>query len=83
MFDLFKRQKQYKGTFSTPEGEAVLKDLLKFCMYDSPTYVIGDPHQSAYNEGMRRVALRILSIMDMDKETVRKLQGHNSVHLDN
>jgi len=75
MLDLFKRRKQYKDTFSGPNGEAVLKDLLNFCHYDKPTYVIGDQYQTAYNEGMRRVALRITSILNMDDKQIKTLQG--------
>jgi hypothetical protein len=73
-FDFGRRKKQYRDVFLSPNGEAVLKDLLKFCMYDSPTYVIGDSHQTAYNEGMRRVALRIISIAGMDEKTIEQLK---------
>lgn len=75
MIDLFKRRQRYKNTFSGPDGEAVLKDLLRFCHYDKPTFVVGDPYQTAHNEGMRRVALRLLSILNMDDNKVRELQG--------
>lgn len=39
----------------------MLADLLSECRVLQPTYVEGDPHESAYREGERNVALRILS----------------------
>jgi len=75
MIDLLKRKQRYMNVFSGPDGEEVLKDLLKFCHYESPTFVVGDQYQTAHNEGMRRVALRIVSIINMDDETIRELQG--------
>lgn len=76
--NFFKRKKQYRDVFLTPNGEEVLKDLLQFCMYNSPTHVIGDSHQSAYNEGMRRVALRIISICGMDNATIERLKNQSN-----
>lgn len=73
MLDMFKRNSQYRETFSTPQGKAVLKDLLKFCHMYAPTHCVGDPYQTAYNEGMRRVALRITSILKMDDSAMREL----------
>ncbi len=73
MKDIKKRNQQYKNVFGSGEGKFVLKDLLKFCHHNSPTYVLGDPYQTAYNEGMRRVALRIISIIGMSDEIIKQL----------
>ena len=51
----------YYNLFNSTLGKDVLADLKKFCHHESPTYVVGDPMHTAYNEGMRRVLLRILS----------------------
>lgn len=56
-------QKKYRALFDSQEGKEVLKDLLVFCDYDAPTFVAGDPCSTAYNEGKRRVALRISSFL--------------------
>lgn len=67
------RNTAYKTIFNTPQGKEVLKDLLKFCHFDSPTFMPNDPYTSAFNEGKRRVALRILGIMNMDEEAMNKV----------
>lgn len=58
---------QYKNVFSGKDGEEVLLDLLKFTKVNQPTYIPGDPHTSAFNEGMRRVGLRLLSLTQQEK----------------
>lgn len=75
--NLFNRKKQYRDVFLSPQGKEVLKDLLKFCHYNSPTFVPGDPHTSAYNEGMRRVILRIISICGMSEKIILELQEND------
>lgn len=73
-----KNHKVYREVFNTPSGKMVLKDLAKFCGQNSPTYVSGDSHASAYREGMRRVFLRIQSLIDLDEGEMRKLiKQHN------
>lgn len=58
----------YKEAFRTAAGKAVLKDLEQFCHANNVTYVIGDPHHTAFNEGMRRVYLRIQSFINNKEE---------------
>lgn len=62
------RRRMYNTVFDTPVGKDVLKDLMEFCKFLEPTYVPGDPTTTAYNEGMRRIILRILSIMNKNPE---------------
>jgi hypothetical protein len=45
------------------------------------TFVQGDPHQSAYNEGIRSIGLRLLAlsekeVFEVTKETFRKRFTH-------
>lgn len=54
----------YQECFRSAAGKEVLKDLAQFCLVNQPTYVIGDPHHSAFNEGMRRVYLRVQSFIN-------------------
>lgn len=63
--------KKYKNVFSTKEGEEVLKDLLIFCEISQPTFKVGQPDLSAFNEGKRRVGLRLLSLTEanLNKDT--------------
>lgn len=78
MFDTPEKKKlrqQYRTTFESDSGKAVLKDLMKFAMFFDSTYVPKDPESTAYNEGMRRIVLRIIAIMErqpLDNEQVLK-----------
>jgi hypothetical protein len=63
----------YKLVFSTPQGRRVLKDLLDFCHYNKPTYVVGDSYATHYNEGLRRVALRLTSFLNLDLQELNQL----------
>lgn len=68
----------YKQVFETPQGQDVLKDLAKFCHMQSPSYTPGDPHGTAYKEGMRRVFLRISNYLNMDEVEIQKMFKENS-----
>ncbi len=63
---MLSRKKNYEAVFNTPVGKEVLRDLMEFAKFLEPTYVPGDPTTSAYNEGMRRIILRIVSILNKD-----------------
>ena len=52
----------YTVAFGSPEGQRVLHDILKNCHVLQPTFDL-DPYQSAFNEGARNEALRVLSIL--------------------
>lgn len=67
------RRNHYKAVFSTDSGQKVLKDLLTFCNVTNMTYVPGDPTTTAFNEGMRRVGLRILAILENDPNKQQQL----------
>lgn len=59
----------YIKTFSTQEGKTVLADLLNDCgMLRSSYYK--DANDTFYNEGMRSVAIRILSIINTDPNSI-------------
>ncbi len=70
---LSSRNNNYRKVFSDNEGEYVLADIYKFCGMDRPSYVEGSPDRTAYNEGMKRVALRIKGIMNQSSHDVDKL----------
>lgn len=75
MFYLKQLNKAYKQLFTkeNESGKIVLKDLFSFCNMDKSTFVEGDPYSSAYNEGMRRVYLRIAGMLRMDEEYINDL----------
>lgn len=55
--------KIYKEVFNTPSGKKVLRDLMNVGHVLGQAHVPGDPHTSAFNEGQRRIVLRILSFL--------------------
>ncbi len=64
--NLNSRRANYRAVFQTPDGKKVLKDLMQFSNFFRGSYVKGDPSTTAFNEGMRQVILRILTIMETD-----------------
>ena len=42
-----------------------------------PTYCIGDSHQTAHNEGMRRVFLYIVKLMNMNEQQLAEIERSN------
>lgn len=59
-------RQHYKNTFDTVSGRIVLEDLMKFGHVNNITFRPGDPHETSFNEGMRRVALHILAYSQAD-----------------
>ena len=70
---LFTRKSNYRTVFESEEGKVVLADLYKFCGLDRPSYVENSSDRTAYNEGMKRVALRIKGILNQDEEQLKQL----------
>lgn len=77
---LFKRQRAYVEVFSTesPQGEAVLKDLAKFCRANDTTFH-PDPRVQAQLEGRREVWLRICHHIKLDPDQLWKLYGRKDL----
>jgi hypothetical protein len=59
------------------DAQIVLRYLVKTCSVFKPTFVVGDPYLSAFNEGQRRVVCSLLTHInkDMDRaiEQLREL----------
>jgi len=64
----------YNEAFSTPAGQTVLEDLARSCFVYKTTFTPGDPHATAFNEGMRHV---VTSIFDMIRRTTTLNQEDN------
>lgn len=71
--------KAYKDTFSSESGKRVFADILRMGRYNQPTFVPNDPYTSAFNEGMRRMALRVVSFVEADLEKQAKLTNNLNV----
>lgn len=65
-------RKSFRQVFNTDDGKAVLAYLSKQCFMTTSTFVAGDPHQSAMNEGSRRVVLSIITLLNMDEKDLLK-----------
>lgn len=60
----------YQTVFNTPDGERVLHHLMKTANVTKPSFVPGDPHQTAFNEGARHLALSILKFVKRDHDAM-------------
>ena len=53
----------YRRTFDTDDGATVLTDLKTRFAFEQTTFVQGDPHQTAFNEGQRSAILLIARML--------------------
>jgi hypothetical protein len=68
------KNSKYKKVFlNNEEGEYVLAEIYKFAGLDRTSYVQGVPDATAYNEGMKRVALHIKGILKQSNTDIDKL----------
>lgn len=63
----------YKHVFGSYQGQMVLADLIKFSGAKDQSYTPGDPTQTAFNEGMRRVVTRIEKFTGMTPKEIRHI----------
>lgn len=70
---LFRRRHLYRMVFNSPEGQVVLRDLMRFCGIRQEQFTPGSFEDTAYALGKRRVGLRIASIMHLSDGELVKL----------
>ena len=61
----------YKAVFNSEDGQRVLFDLMKNNYMLAPTYT-SSLHEMALREGSRNAILRILSILKVEPEELKK-----------
>jgi len=66
------RQHQYRLTFRSPPGEAVLRDLARFCRANESTFH-EDARLHAVAEGRREVWLRIQNHLQLSPQDLWRL----------
>lgn len=66
----------YQRLFKTEDGQIVLKDLMRSCHFDQPSFD-PDPYRTAFNEGERHLLLRILKTINSDPEQLLQLIKDN------
>lgn len=69
----FRRRRHYRAVFETEDGKWVLADLAKFCGAFDTSMVPNDPFATCFNEGSRRVYLRIRRFLDMTDDEIISL----------
>jgi len=66
------RHADYYDVFTTDKGRLVLSDILERAHIFKSTFN-GNPHEAAFMEGERSLALQILAILDFKPDDVLKL----------
>lgn len=66
------RKADYQNVFAGESGRRVLADLYRFCHMDQPSFAT-DPFVTAFNEGQRRVFLRIAALLRLADDDILKL----------
>lgn len=63
----------FKTLFKSPEGKKVLAFLADDCGQFKSSFVAGDSHGTAFNEGKRFVFNHILALCSLDEDILRKI----------
>jgi hypothetical protein len=67
-------REDYKKVFSSEEGQKVLADLERVCLFRTSTFN-REPLTMAFQEGLRGVYLHILTILTLNIEELEKLNA--------
>ncbi len=70
--DRIRLKASYQRTFDAPDGKRVLRHLMRVGFVTKSTFVAGDPHQTAMNEGSRRIVLSIIRFIATDDAALIK-----------
>lgn len=65
-------KRDYAQTFGTEAGQRVLDDLKLRGCFEETTFVDGDSHATAKNEGARHVVLTIINIIKLESDILIK-----------
>ena len=60
--------RNYKATFGSDDGKAVMADLEKRCFYHTSTFSRSEPNETAFFEGQRTILLFIKSMINHKEE---------------
>lgn len=69
----------YVTLLATPEGKLVLRDLAAYCRVGQSSFVAGDPHQTAFNEGARDVFLHVAEMAGIRPDDFPQLTANGDV----
>jgi hypothetical protein len=68
----------YRNLFAAGEGRRVLDDLARYCRTGTTSFVAGDPHQTAFNEGARDAFLHIAELAGLTPTDIAQLFASDS-----
>jgi hypothetical protein len=62
----------YRNLFAVPDGDGrlVIGDLARYCRAGTTSFVAGDPHQTAFNEGARDVFLHVAELAGLNPAAI-------------
>lgn len=65
----------YRGLFGagSDDGNRVLADLARYCRAGCTSFVAGDPHQTAFNEGARDAFLHVVELAGLTPAEIAQL----------
>ena len=63
----------YKAVFDTPQGQVVIKHLMKIGHVFEPSFTSGDPNITAFKEGQRHIVLSILRFLAKDQKELERI----------
>ena len=72
---LTERKRAYQLSFTSPAGQSVIKDLVRYCAVKATTFssAASNHERMILLEGRRQVYLRILQHLELDVEQLYKL----------
>lgn len=71
----------YKKVFTTEDGQKVLSDIMELCGVGRSSYS-HDATETAFNEGQRAVALRILKTVNVTEKQLERWFKHRENELE-
>lgn len=77
-FEARRIRQAYRRVFQTEDGKKIIEDLAAFSGFAQSTTDPDSPQMSAFNDGQRRILLRILSLSSTDPVAAAQnaLQSH-------
>ncbi|WP_022729769.1 hypothetical protein [Fodinicurvata sediminis] len=73
-------RRAYKRVFAGNDGALVLGDLCEQGNLNAQVHMPGDPQETAFRDGQRRMALRILGFLNMSEADAQKLARQATIH---
>lgn len=70
--------KDYKAFSEAKFSQGIIDELTNECYFNDVSFVIGDSHSTAFNEGKRYVLLHILDMISASKKKIEEEKTTNA-----